>query len=190
MPKPWAARPLPWWKGQNYHINLQIIIVQPWLEIITKFAIPEVLMAWNIWLLTKFKMAAGRQQTKDSYQLTSITKLHTYHHLWFWNTHSSEKRISWKNFNMSWQEVTYIAGHRSTHMRTNTYILSCCLIIICSLHTCPQHHIQHSNHFIIRPPGTTVPDGLMFYRRCIFFFLGRPEQPFRTGLCSAADVFF
>ena len=22
----------------------------------------------------------------------------------------------------------------------------------------------------IRPPGTTVPDGLMFYRRCIFFF--------------------
>ena len=22
---------------------------------------------------------------------------------------------------------------------------------------------------IIRPPGTTVPDGLMFYRRCFFF---------------------
>ena len=24
---------------------------------------------------------------------------------------------------------------------------------------------------LIRPPGTTVPDGLMFFRRCIFFFL-------------------
>ena len=25
--------------------------------------------------------------------------------------------------------------------------------------------------YIIRPPGTTVLDGLMFYRRCIFFFV-------------------
>ena len=25
--------------------------------------------------------------------------------------------------------------------------------------------------YIFRPPGTTVPDGLMFYRRCIFFFV-------------------
>ena len=24
---------------------------------------------------------------------------------------------------------------------------------------------------VIKPPGTTVPDGLMFYRRCIFFFV-------------------
>jgi len=24
--------------------------------------------------------------------------------------------------------------------------------------------------FLVRPPGTTVPDGLMFHRRCFFFF--------------------
>ena len=26
---------------------------------------------------------------------------------------------------------------------------------------------------LVRPPGTVVPDGLLFYRRC---FLGRPEK--------------
>ena len=43
-------------------------------------------------------------------------------------------------------------------------------------------------YILVRPPGTAVPDGLMFYRRC--YLLGRPEPPFRTGLYSAADVFF
>jgi len=29
--------------------------------------------------------------------------------------------------------------------------------------------------FIIMPPGTTVPDGLMFYRRCFLFFIFSPR---------------
>jgi len=30
-------------------------------------------------------------------------------------------------------------------------------------------------HYLIRPPGTTVPDGLMFHRRCFF------RQPYLRG---------
>ena len=30
---------------------------------------------------------------------------------------------------------------------------------------------QFLKRTVFRPPGTTVPDGLMFYRRCIFFFV-------------------
>ena len=32
------------------------------------------------------------------------------------------------------------------------------------------YSLETNNITIIRPPGTVVPDGLLFYRRCFFFF--------------------
>jgi len=38
----------------------------------------------------------------------------------------------------------------------------------------PDVGLCHALLVVVRPPGTTVPDGLMFYRRCIFFFFVSP----------------
>ena len=47
--------------------------------------------------------------------------------------------------------------------------------------------------WLIRPPGTTVPDGLMFYRKCIFFFLFRHSfselpRPIDLKLCHMVGI--
>ena len=47
---------------------------------------------------------------------------------------------------------------------------------------------------LVRPPGTTVPDGLMFYRRCIFFFFlfrhsfSELPRPIALKLCHMVGI--
>jgi len=41
---------------------------------------------------------------------------------------------------------------------------------------------------LVRPPGTAVPDGLMFYRRCIFFFLFRHSFSELLKLCHMVGI--
>ena len=47
---------------------------------------------------------------------------------------------------------------------------------------------------LIRPPGTAVQDGLMFYRRCIFFFFlfrhsfSELPRPIALKLCYMVDI--
>ena len=55
------------------------------------------------------------------------------------------------------------------------------------------HHIIMCILFLIRPPGTTVPDGLMFYRRCFLFLFFRHAfseipRPIALKLCHMVGI--
>ena len=53
--------------------------------------------------------------------------------------------------------------------------------------------VLFSIDFFVRPPGTTVPDGLMFYRRCFLFLFFRHAfseipQPIALKLCHVVGI--
>jgi len=53
--------------------------------------------------------------------------------------------------------------------------------------------VCYAQFIIIRPPGTTVPDGLMFYRRCFLFLFFRHAfseipQPIALKLCHVVGI--
>ena len=56
-----------------------------------------------------------------------------------------------------------------------------------------SYRLPGTSNGFIRPPGSVVPDGLLFYRICIFFFLFRRSfseipRPIALKLCHIVEI--
>jgi len=98
---------------------------------------PEIIGDIFVTCRLKHHHKTNRKKTETNRKPIIIvaTEQDTDHQLRFWNTHSSEKRIPGKYFNMSWQKITWMNS-----IKHKMHIHSKCHQIIHHLHESALHN--------------------------------------------------